>query len=110
MTRPDLPTAALDALATYRLQRLIGRDLITEPLRNAALEALWTRSPQRSRWLEQLLDCHWCRTVWAAGIVVVLGRIPGLRLIRDLLAAAAVASLLAEHLDPEDEPYGKETR
>lgn len=101
-------TAALDALATYRLQRLMGRDIITEPLRDATLQRLWSRSPRRSIALEQMLDCHWCRTVWAAGIVVVLGRIPGLRLIRDLLAVAAVASLLAEHFDPEDQPYGRQ--
>lgn len=94
--------SALDALATFRLQRLLGRDRITERPREALLAALWRRNPSAATWADEMLACPWCRTVWAAGAVLALRRLPGGRAARDLLALAGAASLLATHLDRED--------
>jgi Protein of unknown function (DUF1360) len=116
----------LDGLATFRLQRLIRRDTITEPLRerihwwalgpsmepipqdvpeeerlDRLVEYVTRPSPPGAMFVLDLLDCPWCVSVWAAGMVVALRWVPGGRHVRNLLAAAAVAGLVATHLDPE---------
>lgn len=92
---------AAEALAAYRLQRLLGVDAIGEPARAAALAWLYPRRPRAAAWLGELLDCPWCRAVWAAGAVVALRRLPGGRALRDALALAALAALLAQAIDRE---------
>jgi hypothetical protein len=50
-------------LASFRLTRLITRDMITEPLRS--------RVPQTLQ-LDVLVHCDWCAGVWVAGLVTLL--------------------------------------
>ena len=59
----------LDALATYRLTRLVVEDEVTRPVR----ERVWaTRPPHESR-LGYLLTCPYCTSVWV-GLGVTLAR------------------------------------
>lgn len=102
-----MPTAtdlAAEALAAYRLQRLLGVDAITEPLRERAIDATYKHGGiVRADWLAELLACAWCRSVWAAGAVVALRGLPGGRVLRDFLAVAGAAALVAHVLDPPSE-------
>ena len=55
---------AVDALATYRLTRLVVVDTITEPLRERVPEGTF---------VGRLIDCPWCVGVWV-GMGVALAR------------------------------------
>lgn len=87
----------LDALAAYRLQRLMGEDTITDPARSRLY--LWTYDrPVPSRvgtFVTEMLGCVHCRTVWAAMLIVAFRRVPGGRVLRDVLAVAGAASLVS---------------
>ena len=79
------PDNATDALAVWRLTRLATRDTITARPRD------WATG--RSRFLEGLLACPWCTSVWvAAGVVAARRLVPGLwEPVAEVLAASAVA-------------------
>lgn len=94
---------AVDALAAYRLTRLVTTDTITAPLRERARWWSTTGSPavqplpgetSPRPWVEELLGCSWCIGVWAAFAVRVLPR-----WVRRSLACAAAAGILAQHYD-----------
>jgi len=95
---------ALDALATFRLQRLIGVDTITEKPRERALDGVWRLHAPTGLLLGRLVDCAWCRAPYAAAAVLVLHKLPGGRAVRNVLALAAAAALLAVTLDPAEKP------
>jgi hypothetical protein len=66
---PLAPLAALiDALAVYRLTRLIIEDEVTEPVRDAVQQRFG--APHESR-LSYLLTCPYCVSVYAAAAVSV---------------------------------------
>lgn len=88
MSQPLL--VVLVALAGFRLWRLLARDAILEPWR----EAVWTRFPPDERWAEHrarvlavkrqmktdvrdpslvgvMLDCAWCAGWWICGLITV---------------------------------------
>ena len=97
-TRPaDL---AVDAVACYRITRLLVADRITAPLRDAAIRASYVASegadsvedweadsphetwsdraaedPGAGTWLGRLLTCPWCTGVWVAIAVVAARRL-----------------------------------
>lgn len=80
----------IDGLAVYRLARLVTRDRIAEPLRDAV--------SARSDLGDELVNCPHCVAVWAAAGVVA-ARVVCPRLWGPLgygLAIAGVASLLAD--------------
>lgn len=87
---PTYADMALDALAAYRLTRLITEDRITETPRDALR--------QHGGWLGELVSCPWCIGVWAAGGVILARRLaprvwePA----AEVLAVAAVVGLLAD--------------
>ena len=83
-----ISTPLVDALAAYRVTRLVVEDGITAPLRIRAWERVGY--PDQSA-LGYALDCPHCVGVWAAGTVLLLPR-P----LRYALALAAVVSLLAD--------------
>lgn len=58
----------IGALATYRLTRLITRDTLTEPLR----DAFWQRFPPETSRLGFIPTCEHCSAVYAAAAVTVL--------------------------------------
>lgn len=90
----------VDALATYRLTRLIVEDRIAERPR-AALRA-------RSPFLDELLACSWCTSVWAAvGVVVARQVAPrAWEPLARVLALSAVAGLVATAVSEFSFPEG----
>lgn len=87
MTPFDL---AVDALAAFRLARLVVKDDITQPLRDRIDERA-KRDGQPWVFLQDLTGCMWC-SGWHAAFVVRL--LP--RWVRRALATAALVGLLAE--------------
>lgn len=80
----------VDALATYRIARLVAQDDLTAPLRERVRDS--------NRFVGRLVQCPHCVGVWAAGGVLV-ARLVAPRLwgpVARGLACAAVASVLAE--------------
>lgn len=80
----------LDALATWRLTRLLIDDSITFWLRKPLVEG---RGPA---WLADLMTCPWCLSIWiATGVVVAQVLVPGQWIyVAAVLAFSAVAGLL----------------
>lgn len=80
---------AVDALAAYRLTRLVVEDRIADRPR----DALTTRSV----FADDLLSCRWCSGVWVSAVVVA-ARVTCPRVwapVGRALALSAVAGLLA---------------
>lgn len=83
----------LDALASWRIVRLLQKDEITEDPRNAFIE--WTLK-NRHRKLRYLIQCPHCLGVWSTAFVLLLRRAPYGHVLRDLLAVAGLVSVWAE--------------
>lgn len=82
----------VDALAAYRLTRLVVEDTITVRPR----EALIARGPG---WAGDMLTCPWC-VGWWVSVGVVGARIAAPRAWRPVaraLALSAIVGLIAEH-------------
>lgn len=60
---------AVDALATFRLTRLVVEDELTSPIR----EAVWKRYDASDTKIGYLLTCPWCVSIWV-GVGVVAAR------------------------------------
>lgn len=56
----------LDALATYRLIRLVQRDTITSRPR------AWAHKRYSGGWLLELVTCPWCLSIWVGAGVTLL--------------------------------------
>ena len=86
-------TFLVDALAVYRLTRLVTRDRITEPLR--------TRVESGPEWLTYLLRCGWCASPYlAVGVITARRLVPrAWAPAAGVLACSAVAGLLTDLLD-----------
>lgn len=84
----SLTEHAIDALATYRLTKLVIDDEITAELRDAANSHLDNHPGTASKKLKYFLTCPWCVSIWAGGAIV------GLRLVSPK-AANAVSTALA---------------
>lgn len=97
-------TLLTDALATYRAQKLVRDDKITEPLRERVVNRYG--SPEDS-YLSYLITCPWCLSMYA-GALLALGRIVAPRTtdaVSRALALSAVAGLLAEREDAVSEIF-----
>lgn len=99
----------IDALAAYRMQRLVTTDQITAPIR----DLIFRRYPDTSTSLSlsYLITCPHCTSVWTAAAAVALRSElvprplrPLAHALRALLAAAAVTSLLHDTGAVEQEP------
>jgi len=83
-------------LATYRLTRLITRDVITEFLR----EWVWKRWPPEKSKFGYLFTCDWCMSIWAASVLLASSMItPVTDVAATVLALSAVAGLLTAYED-----------
>lgn len=116
----------VDALATYRLTRLVTKDQLTARLREAVIRAVYTRNGAVTTagddftdylnpdvWVDHvendpdapslayLITCPWCAGFWlAAGVVLARRWFPRLwGPVAEALALSAVAGLVAERLD-----------
>ncbi len=88
----------VDALATYRLVKLVRDDRITEPARQA-VEAR-TGPPDRSK-VTYLLNCPWCLSIYF-GAALTLGRRrwpTATAVLSRPLALSALTGLATTHLD-----------
>lgn len=63
----------VNALAVYRLARLITRDTIFDRQRTAML-GRWVHGRRKHMQLAELIVCPWCVSVWIAAGVLVLTR------------------------------------
>jgi hypothetical protein len=96
----------IDALAVYRLTRLVTTDTLTSPLRMRLLAAGRDKmgnsrpGPLRAyaRNLFDLVTCAWCSSMWIAGTVVLLTvYVPSYwKYAAYVLALSAVAGFLSE--------------
>lgn len=89
--------AALDALAVYRITRLITEDTLTEPPRLLLQAELKRRGHIK---LAYLLGCPWCSGFWVAVAVgLVRWRAPrAWQAVRWPLAMSAAAGVIAERV------------
>ena len=67
----DALALAVDALATFRLTRLVIEDEITSPIR----EAVWKRYDVSDTKIGYFLTCPWCVSIWVGAGVVAARRI-----------------------------------
>lgn len=83
----------VDALACFRLVRLVVDDQITDPWR----QRIWDRHPPEEGGIGYALSCPFCFSIWAAGAVVTFRRLTprAWQPLAELLALSAVAGELA---------------
>jgi len=87
----------LDALAVFRLTRLVTQDTLP-PVRKAR-EALieWDEKRGKDSPYAELITCPWCFSMWVSlGLVFVVKRFAWWKSMRRVLAFSAVSGLLAE--------------
>lgn len=84
---------AVDALATFRITRLVVEDEITSPIR----EAVWKRYDVSDTKLGYFLTCPWCVSIWVgAGVVAAHHVAPSVwKPVARTLAASAVTGMIA---------------
>jgi hypothetical protein len=89
----------IDAIAVYRLTRLVVEDGITAPIRDRIISK---RDGSTRDWWEQLLTCRYCVGVWVGfGVMAARWLVPGVwPPIGYALAISAAAPLLAG-LEPD---------
>lgn len=94
-------TLAVDALATYRLTRLIVQDDITAPLRERVRHAAMRSvdSPGIAAKVNTLLSCPWCVGMWVSFGVVAARRLAPAAWtpVAAALAFSAVTGVIAEN-------------
>jgi hypothetical protein len=84
---------AVDALATFRLTRLLVEDEIAEPIRRR----VWKRFDPQETKVGYLFTCPWCVSIWVGAAVVAARRVaPGPWGVGSTaLALSAVTGLIA---------------
>lgn len=87
---------ARDALAVYRLTKLVIDDKITEDVR----EKVWEKYPPESTKIGYLFSCPWCVSMWVGlGAVAVKKVAPDAwEALSTAMAASAVSGILEERL------------
>ncbi|MEW1679158.1 DUF1360 domain-containing protein [Streptomyces noursei] len=103
------PITALTALgATARITRLLGRDTITYPLRDAIARKATPQNegdkpPGLWSWINDLIGCPWCVSIWVGAGVTPVAIEWGNTLAYQWPAAALtlswVTGLVAQHWD-----------
>lgn len=94
MSHDELLDSSTDALAVYRLVKLVREDKIMERPR----EWWWSRHDPESTQLGYLLSCPWCLSIYAAAALsvsrIVFPRFT--RLLSRTLALSAVTGIMTE--------------
>jgi hypothetical protein len=86
----------VDALATFRLVKLVREDRVMEPLREGVRSR---HGPPDDSKVSYLIDCPWCLSIYF-GAALSLGRLRWPRttaLVSRSLALSALTGLVAEH-------------
>jgi hypothetical protein len=94
----------VDALASYRVTRLVVSDGIIESQRRAVVERLRRRGHRK---LVELSECPWCIGFWVAAGVVVARRLAprAWSPVADVFAFSAVSGLLASQVRQLDDVH-----
>ncbi|WP_187366756.1 DUF1360 domain-containing protein [Nocardioides dongxiaopingii] len=94
----DAVSLLVDALATYRLVKLVKDDKIAEPVRDRVVEA--QGPPDRSK-VSYLVHCPWCLSIYfGAAVTLARHRWPGpTALVSRSLALSSMAGLASLHLE-----------
>lgn len=87
----------IDALASWRLVRLLQRDEITREPRMALTGWLLKNGWTKTRYL---IQCPHCLGIWTTAFVLGLRRVLGGHALRNLLAVAGMVSVFSE-LEPK---------
>ncbi len=83
-------------LATFRITRLITRDVITERLRNW----VWKKFPPETSKFGYLFTCEWCMSIWVASLLFLSVMITSVTIaVATVFALSAVAGLLTAYED-----------
>jgi hypothetical protein len=109
-TRPlDPTTVAVDAMASYRLTRLLISDGIADRPRSALTGSLRGRG---NRKLVELIECPWCTGFWVAvGVVAARRLVPAAwDPVARILAFSAAAGLVASRVRSLDDTHEVTTR
>jgi hypothetical protein len=92
---------AVDALAAFRLTRLVIEDTITEPLRQRVKHRAMREvdSPGTAAKVETLLSCPWCVGFWVSCGVVAARRVAPRSWVplAEVLALSAAVGIIAEN-------------
>lgn len=95
-------TFLVDALAVFRLTRLVLQDDITAPLREKVRHAAMRSvdSPGVAAKLNTLISCPWCVSPYCAAMVFCARRLMprAWAPVAEVLAASAITGLVAENL------------
>jgi len=96
--------AVVDALAAYRLTRLLVSDGIADRPREALLRGLRSREHLK---LVELVECPWCIGFWVASAVVIARRaVPHLwGPVADVFAFSATAGIVASAVRSMDDSH-----
>lgn len=83
----------VDALATYRLTRLIVEDEIAAPVRNR----VWEQFDPADSKVGYLLTCPWCVSIWVGAAVVAARRVSPATWepVARMLTTSAVSGMIA---------------
>jgi hypothetical protein len=100
----DAVSLVVDALATYRLTRLLVSDGIADRPRAALLRRLEGRGHRK---LVELVNCPWCTGFWIAASVVAGRRVTGRwwAPVAEAFAFAAVTGLTASAVRQYDDAH-----
>jgi len=84
-------------LATYRVTRLVTRDVITAKAR----EFFWKKFPPESSYIGYLSTCEWCFSFWiGSGFVISSIIIPEITyVVATIYSVSAIAGLLTAYED-----------
>jgi len=107
---PITAITAITALgATARITRLIGRDTITYPIRDVLAKKATPQSDDDKpspvwSWINELVGCPWCLSIWvAAGVApaaIEYGHTLAYQWPASLLTLSWLTGLTSQHLDP----------
>lgn len=100
---------ALDALASYRLTRLLVSDGIVDRPRDALMERLRRRERHK---LMELIECPWCTGFWVAiGVVAARRLVPrAWDPVAHVLAYSAAAGFVATRVRSLDDTHDVSSR
>ena len=100
----DVAVAVVDALATYRLTRLLVSDGIADRPRGALLQRLRDRDHVK---LVELVECPWCIGFWVAGAAVLARRaMPEIWApVAEVFAFSAAAGFIASAVRAMDDQH-----
>lgn len=86
----------IDALAVFRLTKMINQDYIFHEVREKILEHF----PPKTSKIGYLFTCDWCMSIWCATFLLTIKQLrpEEYKVLANILATSGVTGLLSEHL------------